>query len=304
MSEYWKSTPKYWCKFCETYVRDTGIERKNHEATAKHQGNIQRSLREVHKGQQRQQREQQRAKDEVARLNNLVGGKDAGSAALPPGSKPTSSSRAPAFAPPQLSADAQRKAHAEQLVSLGVALPENLKREVTGVGGWQTVSEQVVPSEGDRLRDLVDVKSEREGEEHKGSGVNKEGNKRRADDEDDELEEQQDSRKRKTWGSRIKEYPGTSGNDVGEDLDALISGIAKKKAAFKAQESNAGTEAMVATNGAARQTPDGPLLDSQDTVKTEPYTDEPDNADVKQEENESAITAPPVVIFKKRKSKK
>src|ERR1700712_2474938 len=80
MSEYWKSTPSYWCKFCAIYVRDSGLERKNHEASAKHQNSIQRNLRELQKGKQREDRDKQRAVDEVARLNGLVsGGGKAGS---------------------------------------------------------------------------------------------------------------------------------------------------------------------------------------------------------------------------------
>ena len=83
---------------------------------------------------------------EVARLNGLVSG-NAGTASSAGGAVggivgakvlPTAS------APPTLSASAQRKAHAEQLAALGVELPEDLKREVTGVGGWQVVSERVV----------------------------------------------------------------------------------------------------------------------------------------------------------------
>ena len=72
MAEYWKSTPSYWCKFCSIYVRETPIERKNHEASAKHQNNIQRSLRDLHKNKEREDRDKQRAKDEVARLNGVL----------------------------------------------------------------------------------------------------------------------------------------------------------------------------------------------------------------------------------------
>ena len=136
MSEYWKSTPSYWCKFCETYVRDTAGERKNHESTGKHQNNIQRSLRDLHKKQEREQRDQQRAKDEVARLNGLVGGKEGQAARTMSGIAGVRNlGKSSAPEPPKISAAAQRKAHAEQLVALGVELPEELKREVTGVGG-------------------------------------------------------------------------------------------------------------------------------------------------------------------------
>ena len=135
MAEYWKSTPSYWCKFCHTYVRDTSIERKNHEASGKHQNNIQRSLRELHKTKGREERDKQRAKDEVARLNGLVGGGEKGVSGpgitFAGGSGKTAAVHA---APPQISAAAQRKTHAEQLAALGVELPDPLQREVTSVG--------------------------------------------------------------------------------------------------------------------------------------------------------------------------
>src|ERR1700743_2697962 len=120
MSEYWKSTvsphilptyqafkprtnvysfqqPKYWCKFCKVYVRDTKLERSQHEATGRHQGAIQKSLRDLHKGQEREQREAQRAKDEVARLNGMVGGSAASksSSASGPALQSSSGSAAP-----------------------------------------------------------------------------------------------------------------------------------------------------------------------------------------------------------------
>ncbi|MBE7181524.1 MAG: hypothetical protein INR71_10015, partial [Terriglobus roseus] len=80
---FWTSTltgpvsapqPKYWCKFCKTYVRDTKFERQQHDATGRHQSNIQRSLRTLHRDAERGERDKQRARDEVARLNGVVGG--------------------------------------------------------------------------------------------------------------------------------------------------------------------------------------------------------------------------------------
>ncbi|KAJ4301833.1 hypothetical protein N0V90_003929 [Kalmusia sp. IMI 367209] len=72
MAEYWKSTPKYWCKFCRDYIKDTKFERQQHEATGRHQSNIQRSLKGLHREQAATERQKQRAKDEVARLNGRI----------------------------------------------------------------------------------------------------------------------------------------------------------------------------------------------------------------------------------------
>lgn len=284
MASHWKSTPSYWCKFCETYVRDTPIERKNHEATGKHQGNIQRSLRDLAKRKERESRDQQRAKDEVARLNGLVGGDGSKSKSsqpsLPPGTKPAP----PPPQAPVLSAAAQRKAHAEQLAALGVELPEELKKEVTGVGGWSTVSETVVD---EAPKSLAEIKQE---EETKGV-LNKAVHKRKAEDDDEEGGEEV-VRKRKVWGSSLKSYPG-AGEGGEEDLDALLSGVGKKK------------------DGGKEQVPVAPAGEVQgetdSSVKSEPAAEGSAAAaddGVKQEDGDSAVTAPPAVVFKKRKAKR
>lgn len=300
MAEYWKSTPSYWCKFCETYVKDTPIERKNHESTGKHQGNIQRSLRELHKKQERATRDQQRAKDEVARLNGLVGGKDGTTASASPGpsaavrsgSKPTSGP-----AQPTLSAAAQRKAHAEQLVAMGVELPEELKREITGVGGWQTTSEKLV--DDGRSRTLAEIKREEEERETSftpADGMSKGVHKRKIEDEEEARDEEAAPKARKVWGSAIKTYPGSStAQDAGEDLDALLGGVTAKK------------EKKVETKPEAEPAEDEAKLYQDSTTKVEPAdttTTADDAVDVKNETTEAAVTAPPAVVFKKRKAKK
>ena len=294
MSEYWKSTPSYWCKFCHTYVRDTGIERKNHEASAKHQNSIQRSLRELHKGKEREDREKQRAKDEVARLNGLVSGKASSGGA---GAGVIGAKSVPSMAPPQLSAAAQRKAHAEQLAALGVQLPDEMKKEITGVGGWQTLSERVVPDDrpgGERsLADII--KQEGESKEDVKTGVadfNIKGvHKRRAEDEDDARDEEAASRKKAAWGSRLRTYPG---RDVDEDQDVhlatLLSAVAKKKQPEVKEEE-------AADDGSEVKKEDSPEMGK--SLAAVPEIDAP-SVPVKQEEDDVA----PPVVFKKRKTKR
>lgn len=237
MADHWKSTPSYWCKFCSQYVRDTPIERKNHEATGRHQGNIQRSLRELHKNKAREDRDKQRAKDEVARLNALVSGEKKGSGSgAGPAPKPAPSAPAPAVR----SAAADRKARAEQLLAMGVKLPEELEREVTGVGGWQTVSERVIqPKEDTSLAGIM-----KKEEESKEGVLNKGVHKRKADEDEDGEGAAQVGSKRKVWGSSLKTYPGTSQGDDedGEDLDALLSGVGTKEKVQEEGNSNAGEQ--------------------------------------------------------------
>ncbi|KAM0722984.1 hypothetical protein Q7P37_001182 [Cladosporium fusiforme] len=295
MSEYWKSTPSYWCKFCEIYVRDTPIERKNHESTGKHQNNIQRSLRDLHKRKEREERDQQRAKDEVARLNGLVGGKDTAKSGANRGITGLQNlGKSSAPEPPKLSAAAQRKAHAEQLIALGVALPEELKREVTGVGDWQTTSTTVTQSGGSGSRTLAEIKREEEESAAASGALSKGVHKRKAEDDED-VRDEEAAPKKKIWGSSFKSYPGSKNEDDDQDLDALLSGVSKKPA-----------ETMPTTASHDAEHEAEAKVESADAVKPEPTTNADAAEDVaKQEESgEAAITAPPPVMFKKRKAKK
>ncbi|KAM3419074.1 hypothetical protein BST61_g5028 [Cercospora zeina] len=303
MSEYWKSTPSYWCKFCTQYVRDTTIERKNHEASAKHQNNIQRSLRELHKGKEREEREKQRAKDEVNRLNGLVGGQK--SAAAQPGSAShqvaRTSKSGPAPPPPPATAQ-QRKTHAEQLAALGVELPEELKKEITGVGSYQVVDAREVDTSSTGAvtvnRSLAEILAEaRKGqesvhEEHNPSHDDKDsddgqtGLKRKLDDDDnddDPRDEEAAPKSRKAWGSTVKTYPGKTEDVDVADLDALLGGVRKKTK----------TE-----DGAVVKQEDGPGSATLDSV---PDVEADTSARSKEEDGASAA---PAVVFKKRKGKK
>ncbi|KAI7552807.1 hypothetical protein KC331_g1642 [Hortaea werneckii] len=294
MAEYWKSTPSYWCKFCSIYVRDTTIERKNHEASGKHQNNIQRNLRELQKGKQREDRDQQRAKDEVARLNGIVsgqgkasggGGGDAGKTGIlgvkDVGKAPAASSGS------TLSASAQRKKHAEQLAAMGVELPEELKREVTGVGGWQTVSEKVVEEE--QPWSLSDIRNEEESKEDVRDVISRGVRKRKPEGEDDEEEL---APARKAWGSKFRQYPGAAseGNGEEEDLDALLSGVTAKKP--KPEEVKKEESEDVKGEEPAEDKP----------LESIPDVNAPAAAPVKEEEQEEKPA--PAVVFKKRKVKK
>jgi len=292
MSEHWKSTPSHWCKFCGIYVRDTTLERKNHEASAKHQNGIQRNLRELQKGKQREERERQRAKDEVARLNGLVGGAKNTTPGPNEGTAGAASKRVHTTATPQLSASAQRKAHAEQLAALGVELPEELKREVTGVGGWQTISERVVEEvKEEQPWSSGSIKTEGDNKEDVKDAIIRGVRKRKVDDEDEEAAAAAASR-RKAWGSSLKTYPGASqgGGDEG-NLDALLSGVTKRKAVDVQGES---VEAQP--------------VKQEDLGEEKPLSAIPDfdapPTSIKQEDDAETPVAPPTVVFKKRRVKK
>ncbi|KAI9840090.1 MAG: hypothetical protein M1819_000283 [Sarea resinae] len=230
MSEYWKSTPKYWCKHCKIYVRDTKLEKQQHEATGKHQGSLKRFLRDIHRGQERDERDKQRAKDEVERLNGVVAGRSsAGSTSTSGPSGTRKSAISPASGPRQASVS-ERKQQLAQLASMGVAIPDEFRREMAMAGDWQTISERPLgptvkqEDDGDRKPDVHSI-----------------GVRKRKFGEEDQEEEDSGARVRKVWGSSLKTYPGGA-HDDDEDLDFLLQ---KSKSSAKAKESiEAGPETI------------------------------------------------------------
>lgn len=208
MSEYWKSTPKYWCKHCKTFVKDTKFEKTNHEATPKHQGNLKRFLRDLHKGHEREERDKQRAKDEVDRLNGVTPGSGPKATGNPWDRKPG----VPTSSNSRQATPADRKKQLAQLAELGVAVPENFRKEMAMVGDWQTTSE----------RPICDtVKKEEQDEDVKPEGLIVGVRKRKFQGQEDEAEAGE-SVVRRGWGSKIRMYPGTAG-DADDDLDALLN---------------------------------------------------------------------------------
>lgn len=287
MSEYWKSTPSYWCKFCSIYVKDTPIERRNHESSGKHQGSIQRSLRELHKTKAYEERDKQRARDEVARLNGLVGDKSPnGGVKISGVTDVTSRGNAAPTSRPVLSAAAQRRRHAEELAALGVELPDELKKEVTGVGSWQTVSERVIENPGSRS--MADILLEEQ--DNKDALLNRGVHKRKMEgEEEDSRDEEAAPKKFKAWGSDFKSYPGAEAEEEDDgDLENLLKGVAKKmpevKEEWKAEDPVAAVKLEEDVD--AEKIP-AALLDDITIVKTEAGEE----------------TVPPV-IFKKRRGKR
>ncbi|KKY18493.1 putative formin binding [Diplodia seriata] len=233
MAEYWKSTPKYWCKFCQLFVRDTKFERQQHEATGKHQSSIQRSLRDIHRTREREDREKQRAKDEVARLNGLTGGASSSSSSAAATSSSSSSSRAKpttrAAAPQQPSQQAtaeERKRQLKQLADMGVAVPDEYRGEMALAGEWQTVA--VKPLDNDDSSEYRDA--------NRGAGgapLNVGVRKRKVEDGEEEEEElrralaagEKKPARKPGWGNSFKAFPDAKGGaDPADDIEALLSG--------------------------------------------------------------------------------
>lgn len=225
MAEYWKSTPKYWCKHCSVYVRDTKLEKQNHEATAKHQGAVKRALRDLHRGHEREEREKERAKREIERLNGVVSADGSGSTSAAnaggsssgtrPGAGAGASSGGGAGGGGPLS-ETERKRQAEQLASLGVSLPDEFRKDLAMAGDWQVTSTTIV----------TDTPADGSNPGASARGVHK------RERTDEEIEEEKAIKglfkKPRRWGRDSRTAAGDGGS---ADLDALLSGglVVKKQ---------------------------------------------------------------------------
>ncbi|KAL8771082.1 MAG: hypothetical protein Q9194_004989 [Teloschistes cf. exilis] len=305
MSEYWKSTPKYWCKHCKTFVRDTKLEKTNHEATPKHQGNIKRFLRDLHRGHEREERDKDRAKSEVERLNGVVSGTPTAAKLGAPWTKQTAVPSAPNTTK---ATPAERKAQMAKLADMGVAVPEDFRREMAMAGDWQTLAERPVwdsVKKEEGLEDFKDFKPD--------PTLNIGVRKRKHEGEGEEGEEEEEAigslARRKGWGSAVRRYPGSTADDK-DDLDALLT----HDAILKQNGQDVTTQlSLIPLKAENSDDQDGrraieaplspPMLKKEhssnaglSTIQTESFDRD---AAVKQEDDDPE----PAVIFKKRKAK-
>jgi len=268
------SQPKYWCKFCSTYVKDTKFERAQHEATGRHQGNIQRSLKGLHREQENEKRNQARAQAEVARLNGLVPSSSTPSVATGAGGKPTFEKRAEKKATVD-----DRKRQWEELAAMGVALPAAARGDLAMAGDWKTVSEQVIGE--------VDQDGE-----FKAMALNK-GVRKRVVDEDEEEQKAAGEliTKKKGWGHTYKTFPGSKGGD--DDIESLLG---KTKPEIKKEE-----DSKDGVKAEATEDVDADAKTLQDIPTAEEAEAKAAEAAIKKEEDAPAA---PAVVFKKRKKAK
>ncbi|KAG4441680.1 hypothetical protein IFR05_002814 [Cadophora sp. M221] len=293
MSEYWKSTPKYWCKHCKTYVRDTKIEKANHEATPKHQGNLKRFLRDLHRGHEKDEKEKERSKMEVERLKGLVSGGGSSSAAS---SSSSAFGRGPTpSVPKQHATEAQRKKQLAQLAEMGVTIPSEFRSDMAMPGEWQVTAERVIDPEGTEKKP-----------EAMALGVRK----REVDDEEAELNEA----KKRRWGSTYRTHPTEEGDD---DLDALLSNATRKgkDPATKVEaKEEVKKEPMEETNEPKIEEPSSNPTEVPQSVNSTPAGFKRELSDgetkgleslppIEGVEQEPEEQSGPGVVFKKRKAK-
>lgn len=281
MAEHWKSTARYWCKHCSCFVRDTKLERQNHEATAKHQGNLKRFLRDLHRGHEKDERERERARQEITRVTSVVTGSSSSSAPS------TLRSTSTQHAKPSVTTEAQLKKQREQLAELGVSMPGEFRPEMALPGEWTVTNTRVVRDEAED-EDIM--------KETKATGVRK----RDATEEEKEQEEAVRGlfKKSRRWGRDSKMVP----QEEDKELDALLSGSILTR---PGTSENNDTKSEEPSEDVKKE-------EDSDDVKKEPE-DEPQGLEipVKAEgtsldppvKTEDSEATPAPVIFKKRKPK-
>lgn len=265
-------------------MRDTKLEKTNHEGTPKHQGNLRRFLRDLHRGNEREERDKQRAKDEVARLNG---------APQAPGrqAEPASSSSIS-----QGVSIEERKRQMVQLAEMGVAVPEEFRGELALASEWTTISTRIIaplvkPGENEDSKEATEAKL---------SGVSIGARKRKiGDDEDDEETAEEISRK--PWGSGVKVYPGRGAGD--DDLDALLSSTKAPPRRGKLKEEDGTIDLLAVPHVEAESTQsDSPKIKKEELV--------PEGLDILVTPIKSSVAVKAEedgedggVVFKKRKPK-
>ncbi|KAL8749135.1 MAG: hypothetical protein Q9199_007875 [Rusavskia elegans] len=299
MSEYWKSTPKYWCKHCKTFVRDTKLEKTNHEATAKHQGNIKRFLRDLHRGHEREERDKDKAKYEVERLNGVVSGTSSTKDG-PPWNRQTASSLGSGT---REATPAERKAQLARLAEMGIAVPEDFRREMAMAGDWQTIAQRPIQDRvkiEDGFEEFKDFKPD--------LTLNVGVRKRKFEGQEEE-EDAGATVVRKGWGSTTRRYPG-SDEAAQDDLDSLLN-----KPAVPSQEISHGDSAEPLLQLGAKTTPSqdsrsdlvpesGPSnikMEGSDSLDMESHQAQEASLDIPVKEEDGTQEA--AVTFKKRRSK-
>lgn len=154
---------------------------------------------------------------------------------------------------------ADRKQQLKQLAEMGVAIPEEFRREMAMAGDWQTLLEPV---------DYNNVKQEGDSKEFKPGELSAGVRKRKHEGQEEDEEEEKVARK--AWGSVARSYPGTGGSE-GDDLDALLKNTKVMK-----REDGVPNEDSKLNSGSATQQPelsktDGTLLPEAPLIKKEDF---------------------------------
>jgi hypothetical protein len=219
----------------------------------------------------------QRAKAEVERVSRAAGG-----ASVPPISSTTATAKRPTTSqnvPPHASI-AERKKQVAQLADMGIAVPDEFRREMAMAGDWKVVHER--PIQEFTFDEPLSV------------GV------RKRKHPGEEEEEAGETVGRKGWGSTTKLYPGShSGKD--SNLDALLSGVSTVKKDEMSSDATQETEPALDLEEQGNDPNRGGPLPTGSALSLfikEEISDSP-----LLEHLPAAEATGPEVVFKKRKAK-
>lgn len=205
---------------------------------------------------------------------------------------------------------AERKAQLAQLAAMGVAVPEEFRREMAMAGDWETVSEMPVYEEiVKKEEDTKDAKASvlKDGPSQLNIGIRK-----RKYEGQEEEEEAGEKVMRKGWGSTTRAYPG-SNNDT--DLDALLSharpstsiGANSGDNSLESSQPMLGKSLSSMPTKAESETltsPSLPTIKTEDSIPDEPVASLDPHLDSQQttvkHEDDVATGG---IVFKKRKAK-
>ncbi|KNE67383.1 hypothetical protein AMAG_11849 [Allomyces macrogynus ATCC 38327] len=65
MADYWRSKPKYWCKYCKIFVTDNKISRAHHESTGEHRRSMERFIAALAEADKEKKREEAAVREMV-----------------------------------------------------------------------------------------------------------------------------------------------------------------------------------------------------------------------------------------------
>ena len=277
-------------------MRDTKLERTQHDASGKHQSAIQKTLRTIHRTNETEKREQEKAKAEVARLNRLTG---TGTPSTVGGSSSSSSKwgnvsvakREPTYTkePVRQATMEERRRQMAQLAAMGVAIPNEFRQDMAMPGDWQVVETKPVEGEYRDQKIAVGVRKRKLEGGTDGTGYS-----------DDEGREYGGERRRPKWGTGTKSYPRQ--REV-EGVDDLLSRSIRLKDV--AVEDEVGVKKEEGTNVKKEEELDVKKEEDLDEkcathVISASMGDQDINPEIKADEDVPSVPRP---VFKKRKMK-
>lgn len=72
MADYWVSTKRWTCPYCDITINDDIPSRRQHEGGFRHKNNVERSLKDLYRKSETQKRDAEKAKREMAQIEKLA----------------------------------------------------------------------------------------------------------------------------------------------------------------------------------------------------------------------------------------